>query len=358
MKTKRKNKQADFKCIYCGAQSNPSKEHYLPRSLGAFKGYEPLLGKICVGCNSDFKILEDQFIHSSPEAFFREMLGIKGRKHHSKKAIFYERSAGTDPLVIIGKYPGEDYEIFWEVNSGTFTIRELCQVLIKDENGKIHPVPIPKTMDTPDDLKRAIKQRGLKKHRLFKVLCDKHELKHIEHLLSELLPPNKKIALIEPKTSGSSIQTKVNSIVTDKYFRAIAKIGFHYFLNQFPNFTGAETEFDPIRSFIKDGKGDDKNFVKMDSRQIVKEFSYGCRPKNYLHILALDKNHIIIARMQFFVGIKNLPIVWKVNLGINPSKIIFREGVAHSFMYYDVKTNGHDGEMSELFTSRYVKSLW
>jgi len=96
-------KRTAFKCIYCGVQKSPSREHYLPRSLGTFKGYEPLLYKICEDCNGGFNILEDQFIHSSPEALFREMLGVKGRKQHSKKAIFYERSAGTDPLMMIGK---------------------------------------------------------------------------------------------------------------------------------------------------------------------------------------------------------------------------------------------------------------
>jgi hypothetical protein len=43
--------------------------------------------------------------------------------------------------------------------------------------------------------------------------------------------------------------------VTDRYFRAIAKIGLHYFLSQFPIFSGTEEIFANIRSFIVDETG-------------------------------------------------------------------------------------------------------
>jgi hypothetical protein len=39
---------------------------------------------------------------------------------------------------------------------------------------------------------------------------------------------------------------------TSRYFRAIAKIGFHYFLTQFPDYSGHETIFSEIRDFIID----------------------------------------------------------------------------------------------------------
>jgi len=240
------------------------------------------------------------------------------------------------------------------VNFGTSTIRELRQILIKDENGKIHPIPVPETMDTPVDLKRAIKQKGLIKYKLFSVLCEKHELKHIEHILSELIPPNKKIVLLEPKTSGCSIPAKVQSIITEKYFRAIAKIGFHYFLKQFPRFSGSEREFEPIRKFIKSGIGNIESFVNFNSGHIIKDFARGLTPKNFMHILAIDKNHKVIVKIQFFLGPWNMPGTWVVNIGMNPSKILFTEGVSHCYVYFDSKTKGFDGEMSKVVTSRYI----
>lgn len=45
-------------------------------------------------------------------------------------------------------------------------------------------------------------------------------------------------------------------VLTDRYFRAIAKIGFHYFLTQFPQYNGHEPMFSAIRRFIlEDGSG-------------------------------------------------------------------------------------------------------
>jgi len=41
--------------------------------------------------------------------------------------------------------------------------------------------------------------------------------------------------------------------VNDRYFRAIAKIGFHYFLTKFPRFRGDEACFTEIRNFIMNG---------------------------------------------------------------------------------------------------------
>jgi hypothetical protein len=41
-------------------------------------------------------------------------------------------------------------------------------------------------------------------------------------------------------------------VVTPRYFRAVAKIGFHYFLSQFPEYTGREDTFSNIRQFILD----------------------------------------------------------------------------------------------------------
>jgi hypothetical protein len=50
----------------------------------------------------------------------------------------------------------------------------------------------------------------------------------------------------------------VDISVTDRYFRAVAKIGFHYFLTQFQEHTGNEQMFSEIRQFILEGGGVDR----------------------------------------------------------------------------------------------------
>lgn len=45
----------------------------------------------------------------------------------------------------------------------------------------------------------------------------------------------------------------VNFGVNDKFFKANAKIGFHYFLKYFPQFTGFENEIKVVKNFIDKG---------------------------------------------------------------------------------------------------------
>jgi hypothetical protein len=44
-------------------------------ALGNFKDNEPLVDRICDGCQGVCSKLEDVLAHNSPEAFFREMIG-------------------------------------------------------------------------------------------------------------------------------------------------------------------------------------------------------------------------------------------------------------------------------------------
>jgi hypothetical protein len=44
---------------------------------------------------------------------------------------------------------------------------------------------------------------------------------------------------------------------TEKYFRGLAKIAFHYFLKHMEGFHGSEDAFSDIRNFIIDGRRED-----------------------------------------------------------------------------------------------------
>src|SRR5262249_15720299 len=81
---------------------------------------------------------EEVFMHHGPEAFFRHMIGVKGRKKHRRKNIFYERTAGMAPLTVIAKQPGEDFSVLWEMD-GISEGRQMNQLVFKDaENSDIH----------------------------------------------------------------------------------------------------------------------------------------------------------------------------------------------------------------------------
>jgi len=91
----RLNKKIMSNCSYCGKEEANSQEHYLPACLGSFRNFGKLDNKMCRKCNSEIGRIEEQFCRCGPEAFFRIVLGIKGRKHHEKPSPFYRGSAGS-----------------------------------------------------------------------------------------------------------------------------------------------------------------------------------------------------------------------------------------------------------------------
>jgi hypothetical protein len=82
--------------------------------LGNFRDDVRLRDYICVGCQEKFSKFEEVFMHHGPEAFFRHMIGVTGRKRSRKKNIFYEPTAGMSPLTVIAQVPGEDWTGLWQ----------------------------------------------------------------------------------------------------------------------------------------------------------------------------------------------------------------------------------------------------
>ena len=121
------------KCIYCGHEGRLSGEHYLPRCLGTFIGYELLNDRVCKDCNNSFSPLDEQFCRSGPEAIIRDMLGIEGRKTHKRVSPFQRGSAGAERLKFTGKGHGEDVEdgeFDLDVDRKTRAVRRMRQIII------------------------------------------------------------------------------------------------------------------------------------------------------------------------------------------------------------------------------------
>ena len=346
-----------FRCIYCSNEDKPSREDYLPRCLGTFQGYQRLLNKVCTRCNNSFSDIEREFCRRSPEAFFREWIGIEGRKHHTRFLPFRTSRSHPAPLIMKGRFPGEQFEVLWEVNRGKCSIRELTQLVLKDSNGTYHQIPITEDMKHPNDLAAAIKNRGLENYECVRCTADTAEMGRVEQLVSSLLP-DARVKWINPGVEGTRVQVTLESIISSSYYRAISKIGFHYFLKHYPRFSGAEEEFQPIRDFIRFG-GKVESFVNPDPRQIIANLQRGARLKDYGHFLAAEVDHRNIrARLQFFLGADNVPIAWIVRIGKNPSRISTPpEQIGHLFSYHPHKDNTNkrfDGEIEQATTIRRI----
>ena len=128
--------------------------------------------------------------------------------------------------------------------------------------------------------------------------------------------------------------------VNDRYFRAVAKIAFHYFLKHFRQFTGLEQEFEGIKEFIMKG-GDSDRFVRQVPGSFVCGLGHRVTTDKWGHIVAVDKTEKNIrAMLHFFVGPGIAPDrYYEVRIGENPERIIYPQGIGHQFVYFDRTDN-------------------
>jgi hypothetical protein len=101
---------------------------------------------------------------------------------------------------------------------------------------------------TADQLCGAIQREAIAKPFETRFSCYPHERVWVERLLREHSP---EMTSSEPKLMSHVIeQPTVTFRLSERYFRGLAKIGFHYFLTQYPGYTGHEDVFANIRRFI------------------------------------------------------------------------------------------------------------
>jgi hypothetical protein len=144
--------------------------------------------------------------------------------------------------------------------------------------------------------------------------------------------------------------------VNNRYFRDLAKIGFHFFLTKMSRFRGDEPCFAEIRRFITSECSIDECFrlVQQSKKQIAYQLQEGARLSAWGHILCAEADYFnLTAKVQLFVGPEFLAPVYTIPLGRNPSAIHYSEAYADFFAYQPQAQRGEfDGEVSELFSSR------
>jgi hypothetical protein len=337
-------------CIYCQSKAEKGREHCIPLGLGSFKGHHILRSLICSNCNESISKAEEQFLRVGPEGFIRQVLGITGRKHHEKISPFYRGSSGAPPIEIKHPFPNTKTDVLWEILPGTKSLKPIRQIGVSAEDGKIIQIPIHKKVSSETLLLGILKKHGLEKAKPVYFFTDSEDKDNFLNILRQIWPDLKveKVSIPENK---EGFYASINVTVTSLYHRALAKIGFHYFLAvSKPRFTGTEAEFSPIKSFIRDGKGRPEDFVVQNDTPILHDLNKGYTLSSWGHLLTTRiGTRAIISRVQFFIGPEYLPPIYDIKLGRNPSKIIYPERFGHIYSYYSKgHKNGYDGKVEPL----------
>ena len=329
-------------CIYPGPHSEKmSDEHYLPEALGRFDGMELLRYRLCSECNTSLgRRIETQFLRAGPTGFFRWLLGVQGKNGLSPVRPFYNRAAGTDPLYMIGRVEGIDCDLYWEMDAGSQDVYPLRQIVFDHPLAGSHAIPILDRMrDDVHLLLGHLKQKGLEHAEPIRVIAAQDEIPWVENLVRELgfVPP---CIWTNMDLLPQRIPLTVRTHVTSAYFRAIAKIAFHYVLKMEYGLSGFEQEFDAIKRFIWEdefSRDTSERFVtQLTDRQFILNFDR-YRPRKWMHILAVERGGgIITAYAQFFAGPKALPSPYLVRIGKDPCRIITKpRWKAHMYVILD-----------------------
>ncbi len=143
-----------------------------------------------------------------------------------------------------------------------------------------------------------------------------------------------------------------------RYFRAVAKIAFHYFLLHSKVFDGSEAEFEMIRRFIRYGEGDEWDFLVENNQPIAQDPSGNDRPPYYGHVLRTEiTSQSIAVCVQLFIGHDYKPEWYRVLLSQKKRGIFLQtEEFGHYYKYLEPdRRSQYDGVIEKLTVMQILK---
>lgn len=350
------------KCIYCNKREADSEEHSFPAALGMdyIKGFITLKGKLCKVCNGEIGKIEEQFLRCSPEAFFRYRLKIEGRKSHDKINPYHRGSSSGKPIKAEINTPNSIDRFLCEPENDSDDFTYSYQITLKDSDGNLHPIIVPDNVNSSESLDKLLASKGMSKLEFHSAIIDP-DRKHIIEGLSNL--KGKRINWEDmPKGHHGKKEFLITFEYTDKYFKAITKIAFHYFLQYFEHYNGNEKEFEGIKAFIMKG-GEVNEWVTIVPGSFIEDFKNRFVSTNiYGHfVVAEDTGDRIFVKLGFFYGPTCLQDRhFEVQIGKSPGLIKKPKDIGHQILYFAKKDdNGFIGEMKELrkYSKGFLSSL-
>jgi len=337
------------RCVYtspdglCSGRSplHPN-EHYLPAGIGNFKDDIHLKSFICYDCQERFSKYEAVFLQNSPEAFYRRILGYKGRSSHARKNIYADPTHGIPPLTVKRFHPTFQHDLLWEMTSpdqGAW----MHQVAFKKEDGSLELQPI-RRGKLLKDLSRFGEE--WRKWRIAGCISGADEEEELQATFGPEMSTMRDVPLEPP--GGAEPTARMHVEITLPYIQAISKIAFHFVLARF-DLTGFEPEFNAIKRFVYQGTGGSP-LRTVEEPLLPQLVPMEARLREWSHILTAEFNRErFISRIQFFVGPRQKPPVLQVDLGGSPSRIVEEMSKGFRFFYYPRRdTSGYDGAIEQL----------
>lgn len=336
------------KCIYCGEAIDDQTgegDHVIPGALGEFEGDVHFRG-ICRSCNNRISQAEQVMLRCGPEAFFRRVV---------RPALPSSRQRGRSNSVGAMGTPPLTYTIQSECGSHGILMRSspddpqkgkmADQLVIHDANGNESFFELFPNM-SPERLKRQIFDEIVPPIRGLWLHVSQPRMNECSGLVTQMFPNAQSHNLPTTPVGTHRAKGQIIFIRNGYYYRAVAKIAFHYYLtHNRRGLRGDEPCFAAIRNYIMTG-GNKSQFFREPPRRFAVPWGTldgeaNLSPeRQWGHVHAADEmTKEVFVYVQMFVGPGCIPDSYYVVLGTIDSDIIAPMSYVwgHCYLYHEVQ---------------------
>lgn len=296
-------------CIYRNCQFDPSVgegDHIVPAALGEFAKLRRFRG-VCPRCNNDIGKSEAQLLRCGPEAYMVRI--AKPRQRRGREGKAWQGAMGAPPPAMFTERHGARL-IARPFGSDPRNTETVDQLVVIDQEGKQHPIPIYVGMSS-EAIRAKIKELRIEgRINVHFTIADEHS-EWFERIIAELWPSAEWTELPVTEPGVYRVPGLLSFTVNDHYFRALAKMAFHYYLcYNSSGVRGDEPGFANLRHFILEG-GDPEPFLTTPRDSAVYfGVPFGdvvgggvVSSSQWCHLLAADDTQEeIVVYLQLFIG--------------------------------------------------------
>jgi hypothetical protein len=320
-------------CIYCQdpITLRGKGDHIIPAALGEFL-CATHFRRICVACNNKIGQAEQQLLQCGPEALERLGAPVVGRRGRPKRHPKLVGAGGAPSPLTVEQTALGPHSVDVIDPQNVTPVEELTMM---DEKNHWHRLRLHPQMKG-QALRQRVRRMMLKEIRQCNLFAPAHHYHGYLRLIKEAWPESEHLPPQQVPAGTRQIEANTTFTVTDNYFRAIAKIAFHYYLAFSRCAFGHESEFAGIRDFIIHG-GDRGQFFVM-----ANHFGIGVRKgsshAHLSHYVAYDESGDKV-RAFVWLFVKDSPgtVPYEVEWPRRKSLLVLPKPYqAHEYRYEDV----------------------
>lgn len=337
------------KCIYCDFQYDATKgegDHVVPRSFGQFRGAHIFRG-VCVQCNNKLGALEEELIRTGPESVLKRYVNTSGRRGRRPG---WPGASGIPPPAFYVK--NGDHRELAEVNpDNPDELRPIDQIILEVNECQYH-IEIPNKISA-DAVRRKIHRIGIKETdvKCVRWWCSDSNYEHYKAVTAEIWPSWLSADVGDVPAGIRRVSVTIECRFTEQYYRAIAKVAFHYFLTTSRlGFSGRESVFSGIKQYIVTGTNRSGIFIDSSPPFV---FPFGTQgdgsyraPRRTMHVICAIESYAKVAvALYLFVGLRLAPSPHYIKIFDRPLPLYVRgRAYGHTYTYWDGEAGGRVGD--------------